>query len=223
VQYKLHIAFASRPDMVDDAVESVDAIGNIHLWPNGDNWQYLRTRCVGLADVHRLPPMAPVSIINLLLHKSWDDDVMFWMHNDAYAKPGVAKRLLQHVTDLHNSDKKWGAVFTHYDVLCALNMKAVREIGFWDPMFFQYTADVEYYGRMRAAGWEIDESTFGKDDVEHRQGSITVQSDPSFNYRTQWRERTNFDKNYHVLKWGSWPGQPFKYSTPFNGKTEKFQ
>lgn len=219
--YKLHMAYSSRDDMALDASQTVKAIGRLHVWPNGDNATSLLVPSD--ATVHVMPPMAPVSLINCMIRESWNDDVMFWMHNDAFAKPGVAERLFVHVHELHTSGKRWGAVFTHYDVLSVFNMAAIRDVGYWDAMFFQYTADVEYYGRMRAAGWEIDESHFGKDDVEHRHGSITVQTDPTFNLRTQWRERTLFDKNYHMLKWGSFPGQPFKFSKPFDGKTEKFQ
>lgn len=224
MKYKLHMAYANRADLAAEAYDSVvDAIGaaHIHVWPNGINGDTLKTpRIRNTSQVHRLPPMAPVSIINLLIHESWHDDVMFWMHNDALALPGVAERILAKVEELHNSGKKWGALFTHYDVLCAFNMAAVRDIGYWDPMFFQYTADPEFYHRMRKGGWSIEEfgpgvlHRVGEPRVGVDDGSVTVRSDPLFNLRTQWRESTGFDKDYYRLKWGGLPGAE-KYDRPF--------
>jgi hypothetical protein len=221
MNYKLHMAYANREDLAVEAVGSVLDIGNIILWPNGDNADQLGN-IAGVRSVRRMPPMAPVSLINLMIHDSWHDDVMFWMHNDALALPGVANRMLQRVRELHASDKKWGVLFTHYDVLCAFNMKCVREIGYWDPMFFQYVADVEYYHRMRKAGWTTEE--FGPG-VVHRvgpykpgdpenDGSVTVRSDPLFAHRTAFRGQTQFDNQYYELKWGGFPGRE-KYDRPF--------
>ena len=214
MKYKLHMAYANRFDLAVEACASVERIGNIHLWPNGEP----EPDCAiaHIDEVHHMPPMAPVSLINCMIKESWDDDVMFWMHNDALALPGVDKRVINKVHELHASDKKWGVLFTHYDVLCAFNMKCVREIGYWDPMFFQYTADVEYYHRMNAAGWSFEE--FGPG-VVHRNGpytpgdreddgSATVRSDPTFNLRTRFREESLFDKRYFELKWGALPGHP---------------
>lgn len=230
ISYKLHMAYANREDLAREACASVERIGNIHLWPNGDDADQLG--CIPHVDkVHWMPPMAPVSLINCMIKESWNDDVMFWMHNDALALPGVAHRIVERVHELalvervHElalSPKRWGALFTCYDVLCCFNMRCVREIGYWDPMFFQYTADVEYYHRMRKAGWSIEE--FGPG-VVHRvgtlkpsdsadNGSATVRSDPLFNYRTQWREATRFDKEYYRLKWGGLPGEE-TYERPF--------
>jgi hypothetical protein len=157
-----------------------------------------------------------------MIHESWHDDVMFWMHNDALALPGVAERVLAKVEELHASDKKWGVLFTMLRRAVRFNMKAVREIGYWDAMFFQYTADPEYYHRMRLAGYSIEEFGPGvvhrtgayKEGDRQDDGSATVRSDPLFNYRTQWRESTGFDKAYYRLKWGGNPGAE-TYDRPF--------
>jgi hypothetical protein len=101
-------------------------------------------------------------------------------------------------------------------------MKAVREIGYWDAMFFQYTADPEYYHRMKLAGYSIEEFGPGvvhrtgayKEGDRQDDGSATVRSDPLFNLRTQWRESTGFDKAYYRLKWGGNPGAE-TYDRPF--------
>ena len=191
--------------MLRDAVESARGIGNIHVWGDGVPVP------PDLADVtpHALPSLPATSVLNLMIQSSWDDDVMFWLHNDGLILPGVAPKFMQHVHDLP-AEKRWGVVFTHYDVLCAFNMRAVREVGYWDTMFFQYTADVDYYRRLLIANWPILQFGDGNDDsVLHRRpdgsgggGSNTIQADALYNYRVQWRSRTGFDRSYFMCKWG---------------------
>ena len=60
-------------------------------------------------------------MINMCIKTSWHDDVMFWMHEDAEAAPGVAKRFVELVQKQIN--ERWGVYFTNGDKLCAFNMK----------------------------------------------------------------------------------------------------
>jgi hypothetical protein len=201
--------FGSRLDLLHEAVESVRDIGHIHLWADGIECP----RDIPDVTIHEPGLVSIVSLINMCLHESRDDDVAMLCHNDVFCKPGVAKQFLEFVTRAFESDdKKWGLCLSHYDVLCAFNMAAVKDVGPWDTMFFQYSADVDYYRTLRAAGWhEIDSGL--RDGVVHY-GSQTVKSDPLFNYRTQFRNRTDFDGRYYELKWGGRPGQE-KFGRPF--------
>lgn len=208
MKYKLHIPFGSRFDLLREAVESVRDIGNIHLWADGIDCP----RDIPDVTIHEPGLVSIVSLINMCLHDSRDDDVAFLCHNDAFAKPGVAKQFLAFVKNAFQHTSQWGIALTHYDVLCAFNMAAVQEVGPWDPMYFQYHADVDYYRTLRAAGWrELDSGL--KEGVIHH-GSQTVKSDPLFNHRTRFRNRTNFDHMYYNFKWGGGPGQE-KFSRPF--------
>jgi hypothetical protein len=207
MKYKLHIPFGSRLDLLGEAVESVRDIGNIHLWADG-------IPCPDIPDVTKHEPglVTIVSLINMCMQASWDDDVMFLCHNDAFAKPGVAKQFLEFTERAVASGEKFGMIFSHYDVLCAYNMKAVHDVGPEDTMYFQYHADVDYYRTLRCAGWpELDSGL--KEGVIHH-GSQTVKSDPLFNWRTQFRNRTDFDHRYYEFKWGGRPGQE-RFSKPF--------
>jgi hypothetical protein len=200
MRYKLQIPCANRTDLLEKAIDSSRDIGNTHVWLDGISIPFDKP------DVtwHVLPPMPSTSVYNMFIQDSWDDDVMFHMHNDAYLEPGVAAGFFKHVHNLFETNPKWGVVFTNYDILCAFNMKAVRDVGYWDTMFFQYSADIDYYHRMRVHDWHILE--FPRDGVIHgldTGGSSTVKSDPVYNYRVQWRQRTHFDKDYFMLKWGT--------------------
>jgi hypothetical protein len=207
MKYKLHIPFGSRVDLLHEAVESVRDIGNIHLWADG-------IPCPDIPDVtkHEMGLVSVVSLINICIKESWDDDVMFLCHNDAYAKPGIAKQFLEFTRNAFETDKKWGLILSHYDVLAAFNMAAVHDVGYWDPMYFQYRADVDYYHTLKKAGWHELDSKLSEGIVHH--GSQTVKSDPLFNYRTRFRNSLDFDGRYYLLKWGGHPGQE-RFSRPF--------
>lgn len=207
MKYKLHIPFGSRLDLLEEAIGSVRDIGNIHLWADG-------IKCPEYENitVHEPGLVSIVSLINMCIQSSWDDDVMFLCHNDIFAKPGVAKRMLDFTENAWRTDDKWGLILSHYDTLAAFNMKAVHDVGPWDPMYFQYTADVDYYRTLRAAGWHELNSGLSDEIVHH--GSQTVKSDPLFNHRTQFRNRTDFDGRYYEFKWGGRPGQE-KFKKPF--------
>lgn len=202
MRYKLHVAYRNREDLTREAIESVRDIGNIHLWPNNG----AKALDIPGIEQHVLPDMSPISVLNMMIQSSWDDDVMFWAHNDCFAHPGVAAAFFK-ATETLSADKSWGVHFSLYDILCAFNMNAVREIGYWDPVFFQYTADNDYYHRLRHGGFREVQWPEGRDGrVEHR-GSMTIRSDPMFNYITKWRERQRTDKNYYQFKWGGLVGE----------------
>lgn len=237
MKYKLHCLYANREDMMRRAVEQVRDIGNIHLWPNGN------AHDPGVPDttVHMLPPISIVSAINLAIQSSWDDDLMYWMHNDAFVMPGVAKEFRERCEA--EADAQWGVYFTCYDVLCCFNMRAVREVGFWDPMYFQYTSDVDYYRTLHVSGWPCrdfgpgvlhlsgnmtapaEAQTIPAGAPAHERarisamqlggGSATIRADSLFNMRTQFRASTGFDKAYYEMKWGGPEGKEH-WTKPFN-------
>jgi hypothetical protein len=220
MRYQLHIAYRNRLDLLRDAMGSLRDIGNFHIWPNNGapslpNPEVDIDIPVG-TKITPLPDISPISVINMMMHSSVQqgDDVMFWAHNDCFAEPGAAAEFKAATEQLHASGTKWGVYFSLYDILCAINVKAIKEVGYFDPMFFQYTADVEYYYRMKRSGYAVETWLPGRDGrIKHR-GSMTVRSDGVFNYATQWRERTRFDKNYYALKWGAAPGGEL-FAEPF--------
>ncbi len=208
MRYRLHIPFVNRPDLLVDAVESMRDIGNITVWGDG-----VIPPIIAGVITRLLPPLSFTCVMNMMIQASWDDDVMMFAHNDGIAGKGAAKRFLDFVKLTRADRPDWGVIFTCYDVLAAFNMDAVRDVGYFDPMFFQYTADVDYYYRIRAAGWTtIDMPDHG---IQHRNNaSNTIKADPLFNRVTQWRESTNFDKSYYREKWGGIIGSE-AYKRPF--------
>lgn len=208
MKYKLHIAYANREDLAKEAVESVLDIGNIHLWPNGEN-------PVGLgfpshvAEEHWLPPLPATSVINLMIQESWHDDVMFWAHSDMFCPPGIASKFLDRAKEKFKEGGRWGALFSNYDALCCFNMQMLHDVGYWDTFFHQYVADKDFYRRMRLKGW--DEEHYLREEVEHHI-SVTIKADPLLNRRVQFG--IDFCRNYYSMKWGGHEGQE-SFTTPF--------
>jgi hypothetical protein len=211
MKYKLHIPCASRPDLLAKAVDSLRLIGNMHIWWGAGEVPPEVYMIPGV-DHHDPGVVSCVSLYNMCLHASRDDDVVFMAHNDIECHRDVAKRFYDSVYEIFERGEKWGAVFQHYDVLAAFNMKAIREVGPWDTMYFQYHADVDYYHALRKAGWK--ETYVGKPEEITHHGSSSVKSDPLFNFRTQFRSRSRFDLEYYNMKWGGYVGQE-RFSRPF--------
>lgn len=226
MKYKLQIPFKNREDLLREAVESTRAIGNAHIWADG-----VPSPDIAGVTHHQLPPMSSTAVYNMFIQNSWDDDVMFHQHTDARALDGVAERFKAFIEKKFAEDSKWGVVFTNYDTLCAFNMKAVRDVGYWDPMFFQYVADDDYYHRMGLAGWEV--SYFADHSREvfqpprviagvfHHESS-TFKSDPLYNYVNNWRNKEQVDRKYYILKWGSVNGRYGHNTTDFIKPFENF-
>lgn len=202
MNYKLHIPFVNREDLLREAVESVRDIGHIHIWLDGVE----TAPDIYGVTFHYLPPLPFTSVMNLMMQASVQmDDVMFFMHNDGLAQNDSAQKFLRYVIEKQLKADRWGVIFTNYDVLCAFNVAALKDVGYWDTMFMQYTSDVDYYHRLASAGWQPDQ--FACDILHQNEASNTVKADPIFNARTQWREGTGFDKQYYNWKFGGMPGE----------------
>ena len=195
MRWKVHVAYVNGEELLRNAVASVQDIGNIHVW--ADSCPPKTPPFVEGAIVHACPPLSRATAQNTMFHSSWNDDVCFYMHHDGRAKPGVAKKFLEFTEAAFRSGEKWGLAYTFYDVLCAFNMKAVREVGFWDDAFYHYVIDNDYYRRLRLAGYK--ELEFGEEGVEHI-GSATVGTDALFKYRVDFMHDS--DRAYYIKKWG---------------------
>lgn len=227
MKYKIHFPYFNREDMLREAVDSVRSLGHIHIWSDG-----VPPPAIEGVEHHALPPNGAAATINAALQSSWDDDdVAFLMHADALALPGAPERLRDFTQARLDSGERWGVIFTLYDVFCAFNMTAVREVGYWDVRLYQYGSDNDYWRRLKLANYSIIESApipgiadtpdkfFGKAHINesvgviHR-GSASIRSDPLFKYISDGRNPGN--EAYYILKWGGLPNHE-TFTRPFEG------
>jgi len=74
--------------------------------------------------------------------------------------------------------RKWGVVFTNYDALLAMNTAVIDDVGLWDWALIWYESDIDWYYRVKLAGYEIIDTGIH---VEHDY-SMTIKSDPEINF-----------------------------------------
>ena len=150
-------------------------------------------------------------------------DFYIFMHNDGEASEDMPTRFIEFINECYKKQPDWGVVFTHYDVICAFNTEVVKTIGVWGDEkwpertgFGSYVFDIDYYRRIRLAGYEIIQSDLGEYVTHH--ASSTINNDPEL--------KKIIDKNHelaiqhYVKKWGGEIGSEC-YSIPFGTDEEQ--
>lgn len=211
MRYLAGIPVTVRSDRLDRALASIEAFGRRRVVIDNTEGG-IDPAALGV-DVLRPPvPLTFTQSMNALFRIATDRNcrVAVGMHDDAEAQGKAAEALLNVVSDLQRSRRRWGVVFTHYDALAAYNMEASADIGPWDTVLPQYFADNDYYRRLRLAGWELIDSGL---DVAHKR-SWTINSSPA----RQALNRITFPmyERYYVAKWGGKPGEE-SFERPFGG------
>lgn len=214
MKYIVGIGYANRLDLLHKAVDSIKP-----YWPHTiivDN-----SDGVDLRDEHELhnkvsifEPPVPLSVtqmFNYLLKRGMQEgcDAVLFMHNDAEAHAGTPERFLEILESWQANGERWGVALTQYDILCAFNLNAVREVGLWDTVMPNFFSDCEYYRRMQMAGYGVPWTHLP---VTHH-GGQTTKSDP---YRMRvYRSAIKVHHEYYLAKWGGTTGKEV-YTRPFN-------
>ena len=216
MKYTHGILVVNRPDLLELAVRSVEC-----LWPDAfilDNSPEGRIGTERAWPIPVVRPSVPLTFpqsINFLyrLAREKGADVFGYQHNDAEAGEYGAAEYFKAVEEAFGSGRKWAAVFTHYDIISAYEMRAFAAIGEWDADFPQpnYTIDVDWFHRARLLGYELIES--GVAVVHHNGASSTIKSDAH-------RRRLNdvkfaMNETYYRCKWGGPPGAE-EFPSPWN-------
>ncbi len=230
MKHMLHVPYINRLDLLDDAVASALPLGNIHAWANGVELHALPAE----VSNHKIGLMSYTSLMNHFIQYSTDNDcdVFFMMHNDVLLGKGVAEEFLAFVRNEWAQSQDWGIIMTHYDLLCAYNLKAMRATGWWDVMWMMYTSDNDYFRRLKLGGWrQIEAGGQFKNRIVHRNsdpkladdktqtpehvnageyrrgGSNTFKNDADLRKQIEYRTRSGFDSDYYKFKWGGVPGR----------------
>lgn len=104
---------------------------------------------------------------------------------------------------------RWGIIFTNYDALVFFSTEATREVGQWDVSFSHYTSDLDYYHRMKAAGFYTGFVSPGLV-LHHVSGTLRS----SLCYARRISELKGYARSYYRAKWGG--GEDAEtYSHPF--------
>jgi hypothetical protein len=208
--YEVGIPFVNRPDLLRDAVNSVEPIwGNTVIIDNSDE---------GLDPlawpVEVLKPPVPLSAsqsFNWLRKRAIDAGNYAWgfLHNDAVAGEGTAEKFVAFIENLQKENRKWGIAYSYYDTFAFFSTAMEIAKGPWDTTLPQYFVDNDARRRSELAGFETVESHLP---VAHV-GSQTINSDD------EWKLKNSITfplyEFYYQKRWGGSPGKE-TFKTPFN-------
>jgi predicted O-methyltransferase YrrM len=127
-----------------------------------------------------------------------------YMHSDGK----VESHLKEFIDYVEKCPSNWGAIFTFYDILAAFNTTAVKIVGEWDTNFPHYFSDVDYYTRIKRAGFECIGTEFGAY-VKHQLPSATIHTDPFYEWDV--RHIQGYVDSLFSEKWGNCANPEKKY------------
>jgi hypothetical protein len=129
-----------------------------------------------------------------------------FMHNDGEI---MDEDTLERLVKLaETKTDPWGVIFTHYDVLCAYNVEAVKHIGEWGDAEWPaaqlngYCLDNDYYRRMKLSGFP--EVQLEDSHVDHREFSNTIKNEVE---HFKWVRVMDKVYDHYRKKWGGDPGK----------------
>lgn len=211
---RIFIPFVNRVDLMCKAINSTGSrISDVIVLDNSGN----KSIAPFFPSVRWwVPAMAPLTFAQsqnwfASIAKEQGDKYYLFMHSDAEAVGDSVKQLSELAESLIEKEEKWGAIWTNYDALAAINLEALKAIGGWDVNLPQYFCDNSTYRSMKLAGYECIDSGLP---VIHT-ASQTINSDP----RLKFLNLITFPlhERYYQAKWGGSPGHE-TFTKPFNGR-----
>jgi hypothetical protein len=216
-----YVFYVNRPDLLDRALLSFPTLLSAHVLTIVDNsgCDQEITQQGGPVRYYQPPvPLTYAQSMNWMLKdaKEQGSNIIIHFHSDAYStNPDAEKELLEKVFAYEAEGRKWACAWTHYDILWAINVKALEDIGGWDVNLPTYYGDNDAKRRWQLAGWEcIDTHIKG---IDH-EGSATINSDPMLKFMNA--QVFPLHSYYYQQKWGGEAGHE-KYDVPF-GRTDLF-
>ena len=200
--YAMYIPYVNRPDLLDKAFNSAwDLRANLSIIDNSKDG--LDRPFPGIFVMRPPVPLTFSQTMNWMLADSrrHGASICMWMHSDAEAAEGSALALLGAARVALDAGVRWGVLFTNYDAMSAINLKAVEEVGEFDTNLQWYASDCDFYYRMKLAGWDCMETGI---DVKHTP-SQTLNSDPEIKAKVD--AMVPIREAYYISKWGGHPGR----------------
>ena len=178
IDFSAYVFYVNRPDLIQRAIESFHP-----LWPqltvvdnSGEVDHFLGRTFVPPV------PFTYAQSMNWILKDAQEQrsEFIIHFHSDAYSSnPDAASELLDKVRGYKAEGRKWACAWTHYDLLWAINVKALKisvDGTLTSPTYF---GDNDAKRRWTLAGWEcINTDIKG---IDH-EGSATINSDPMLKF-----------------------------------------
>ena len=210
--FKAFIPFVNRPDLLEKAVASMMELSP-HLSIIDNSQDGLDPAKWPCPIIRPSVPLQVSQTLNFIfrLTREAGCGICVYMHGDGAAQPGTCLELVEKAKQATLEGRKWGLIFTLYDILFALNMDLLKRVGDWDVNIPWYKADQDYYRRITLAGLECVEGGMG-DRVSHF-SSATIRSDERLNFLNSINH--HLAHQFYLAKWGGECGEEL-WTVPFN-------
>ncbi|MEI7024957.1 glycosyltransferase family 2 protein [Paenibacillus sp. y28] len=217
MKYMIGTGYAARPDLLYRAMYSIKPYWSSTVIIDNSESDFLTKEPFGADSVTIYTPPVPLrypQMMNLMQKFGMEAgcDIILFMHSDAEIHPGTMDQLLSKVELLNRHNVRWGAAFTNYDVLVAYPMEAIREIGPWDTVFYDYHSDMDYYRRLQLAEYELIYTNLG---VTHLGGGSNTGKSSRFLQHLTFEVTFPLFLTYYEKKWGGPIGKEL-YDKPFD-------
>lgn len=220
--YRAYVPWVNRGDLLRRAVDSVE-----YLWPM---LSIIDNSEVGLSGqwpcvVYRPPvPLTFSQSQNAMFAdaRQYGARFLIWFHADCQVPKGACEKLIDFVRSDLQAGKRVGVWYCYYDVLSAVNLAMVKEVGGYDTNIRAYKGDQDYYRRVRLAGWETVNTEIEVDALRRSHiGSQTIKNDPRLEFTNGIVQY--LDSLYYQQKWRGDAGSetcdvPFDRPDLFGGK-----
>lgn len=215
--FAAYIPVVNRFDLLDQAVANAsDIASELTVIDNSPDGGVKGRYSFPVTTARSFVPMTFTQSMNFELEDTVRKDKKFClhMHSDAVVPPGAIQALLEKAREVDASGKKWGVIFTLYDIMAIYNPIAAKDVGGYDTNFSAYFSDNDYYRRLQLAGWELIESGITVGHGVDGAGSQTINSDPHLKYVNG----ITFPlyRAYYAAKWAGEPGKEH-FDIPFGG------
>jgi hypothetical protein len=212
--FAAYVFYVNRPDLLKRAVASFpDLHPELSVVDNSGDGVELGERELGAFVYEPDVPLSYTQSMNCILKDAIrrGKDFIIHFHSDATCtNPEAVSQLLEYCRRMKAENRRWGCLYTFYDILWAINPVAMQDIGGWDTNFSAYFSDNDIKRRLNLVGWETIDT--GIQGIDH-EGSATIRSDPKLEFLNS--QTFPLHRQYYVWRWGGQPGEE-KFTVPFN-------
>ena len=210
--FAAYVFYVNRPDLLQRAVASFPYLQDeLTLVDNSAEGQHVSVQ--GATTFRPPVPLTYSQSMNWMLKDAREKKVDFILHfhSDASSQnPYAVSQLLTFVRELRDTNRRWGCAWSYYDILWAINPKAMSDVGGWDTNLPNYFTDNDTRRRLELAGWECIDT--GIQGIGH-EGSATINADPKLKFVNG--IMFPLYRRYYTAKWGGGPGKEV-YKFPFD-------